>query len=307
MQRFIPSVLLALEALLKGPKWLLYKVISIFFGSKKSPPPPPPVPSLALQSLSDSPYESAHSQQAPYQSPRQPSVRPPAARAPQVFVVPVVTDPHERPLARAPEGPVLVPVVIDPRERPVARAPQVTVVPVVIDPHEHPTARAPEPEVPVARVVIDPHEDPKSLRLKATQEGDWMRECLKERDEAKARGEQQRAGEFTQRSKEHRENMTLLNKAASAKIFQANNQNCSSNVIDLHGLHVLEALSFFNIAVQGVRDCEESSLCVIVGKGIHSEDNTPKIKPAIQAYGERLGLSIEVDPRNDGRLIASFE
>jgi hypothetical protein len=110
--------------------------------------------------------------------------------------------------------------VIDPRERPVARAPQVTVVPVVIDPHEHPTARAPEPEVPVARVVIDPHEDPKSLRLKATQEGDWMRECLKERDEAKARGEQQRAGEFTQRSKEHRENMTLLNKAASAKIFQ---------------------------------------------------------------------------------------
>ncbi|KAG1816050.1 uncharacterized protein BJ212DRAFT_208249 [Suillus subaureus] len=337
MQMFIPTVLSALETLLKGPTRLLWKVISIFFGSGKSPPPPP-IPSLALCSLSDSPYECAHSQHqrscecthsqqqrltyhlyppprpaakysqspsahqppsrhTPYQ-PR-PSVRLPAVRVPQV---PAVIEPRERPTARAPQVSV-VPVVNDPHERRAARAPQVPVAPIVIDPHERPATRA--PEVSVARVVIDPYEDHKSLRSKAIQEGDHMRKCFKERDEAKARNERQRAKELTQRGKAHEVNMILLNKEASAKIFQENNQN-RRNEVDLHGLHVPEALSYFDISVQKARDLEESSLCVIVGKGNHSDNNAPKIKPAIQARGESLGLSIEVDPRNDGRLIVSF-
>ncbi|KAG1858906.1 hypothetical protein F4604DRAFT_1170632 [Suillus subluteus] len=61
--KFIPSVLSALKALLKVPTWLLWKVISIFFGRREYPlpPPPPPIPSSALCSPSDSPYDSAHS------------------------------------------------------------------------------------------------------------------------------------------------------------------------------------------------------------------------------------------------------
>jgi hypothetical protein len=111
-----------------------------------------------------------------------------------------------------------VPTAIDPYKRPAARVPQIAVVPTAIDPYGCPTARA--PEVPVARVVIDPHEDPKSLRLKATQEGDRMGKCFKERNEARARNEHQRAKELTQRGEAHKENMTLLDKEASAKIFQ---------------------------------------------------------------------------------------
>ncbi|KAG1890289.1 hypothetical protein F4604DRAFT_657694 [Suillus subluteus] len=61
MQKFIPSVLSALVALLKGSTSLLWKVISIF-SSRRESPPPPPIPSSASYSLSDSPYESAHSQ-----------------------------------------------------------------------------------------------------------------------------------------------------------------------------------------------------------------------------------------------------
>ncbi|KAG1777681.1 hypothetical protein EV702DRAFT_1100018 [Suillus placidus] len=136
-------------------------------------------------------------------------------------------------------------------------------MPVAIGSHERPATRA--PEVPVAHVVIDPHEDPKSLRLKATQEGDRMGKCFKERNEAKARNEQQRAKELTHRGEAHRVNMMLLDKEASAKIFQENNQD-RRNEVDLHGLYVSEARSYFDISVQGARDRKESSLRVIVGK-----------------------------------------
>ncbi|KAG2048241.1 hypothetical protein BDR06DRAFT_895887, partial [Suillus hirtellus] len=136
-----------------------------------------------------------------------------------------------------------------------------------------------------------------SLRLKATQEGDRMGKCFKERNEAKARNDQQRAKELTQRGEAHRANMMLLDKEASAKIFQ----------VELHGLYVSEAESYFDISVQEARDREESSLRVIVGKGIHSDNNIPKIKPAILAHAKSLGLPIEVDPRNEGCLIVSLK
>ncbi|KAG1870124.1 hypothetical protein DFJ58DRAFT_764762 [Suillus subalutaceus] len=58
------------------------------------------------------------------------------------------------------------------------------------------------------------------------QEGSQMRKCLKERKGAKARNEQQRAKELNKRGKAHRVNMILLDKEASAKIFQENNQVC---------------------------------------------------------------------------------
>ncbi|KAG1777338.1 hypothetical protein EV702DRAFT_1102579, partial [Suillus placidus] len=144
------------------------------------------------------------------------------------------------------------------------RAPEVYVVPVASGSHGRPATRV--LEVPVARVVIDPHEDPKSLRLKATQEGDRMGKCFKERNEAKARNEQQRAKELTQRGEAHQVNMMLLNKEASAKIFQALSDLFQNrrNEVDLHGLYVSEARSYFDISVQGARDREESSLRVIV-------------------------------------------
>lgn len=222
----------------------------------------------------------------------------PTARAPQVPVVPAATVPYERPVARVPQIAV-APAAIVPYERSAARVPQIAVVPTAIDPGR-PAARA--PEVPVARVVIDPHEDPKSLRLKATQEGDRMGKCFKERNEARARNEHQRAKELTQRGEVHKANMTLLDKEASAKIFQgtksikgtcriqeAYSDPCliqriiksvvffpgaalsnlfqkRRNEVDLHGLYVAEARSYFDISLQGARDREESSLRVIVGK-----------------------------------------
>ncbi|KAG2342953.1 hypothetical protein BDR05DRAFT_1000601 [Suillus weaverae] len=274
--------------------------IQALSSSQPSPYQPHRLPSAQYPPLATTPLLSrdASVPKPVCYTPQQPSR--PATRAPLVPVVPTAIN---RPVARVPQVPV-APVVIDPHERPVARVPQVPVMPVATGSNGRPATRA--PEVPVARVVIDPHEDPKSLRLKATQEGDRMGKCFKERNEAKARNDQQRAKELTHRGEAHRVNMMLLDKEASAKIFQENNQN-RRNEVDLHGLYVSEARSYFDISVQGARDREESSLRVIVGKGNHSDNNTPKIKPAIQAHGESLGLSIEVDPRNDGCLIVNFK
>ncbi|KAG1802624.1 uncharacterized protein HD556DRAFT_1331119 [Suillus plorans] len=179
-------------------------------------------PSSGVCSPSDSPYVPTSSQQRPYQPAIRYSQTPSGYDRLQAPSQPSPYQPHRLSGAQYP------PPATTPQQshRPVARAS--LVVPVVIDPRECPTAKA--PEVPVARVVIDPHEDPKSLRLKATQEGDRMGKCFKERNEAKARNDQQRAKELTQRGEAHRANMILLDKEASAKIFQENNQNRRNKV-----------------------------------------------------------------------------
>ncbi|OJA11637.1 hypothetical protein AZE42_04754 [Rhizopogon vesiculosus] len=99
--------------------------------------------------------------------------------------------------------------------------------------------------------------------------------------------------------------MVRFDKEASAKIFQENNQRSRPNTVDLHGLYVTEAEFYFERAVQQVRERGESSLRVIVGKGNHSDDNIPKIKPAIQTLGKNLGMTVNVDPTNDGCLIVT--
>ncbi|KAG2111274.1 uncharacterized protein F5147DRAFT_687039 [Suillus discolor] len=281
---------------------------------KGSPPAQPPFSGVC--SPSDSPYVPTSSQRGSYHRPAIRYFRTPSGystlqapsqpspyqlhRLPSTQYPPLATT---TPSSLSRDAWVPKPVCHTPQQphRPVTRTP--LVVPVVIDPRERPTAKA--PEVPVARVVIDPYEDPKSLRLKATQEGDRMGKYFKERNEAKARNDQQRTKELTQRGEAHRANMLLLDKEASAKIFQENNQN-RRHEVDLHGLYVSEAESYFDTSVQGARDREESSLRVIVGKGIHSDNNIPKIKLAILAHAKSLGLPIEVDPRNEGCLIVSL-
>lgn len=77
-----------------------------------------------------------------------------------------------------------------------------------------------------------------------------------------------------------------------------------SGEIDLHDLHVDEAISFTALAIQGAKQRGDPDLRLIVGswileidlspsrpthrlnsgKGRHSEGGVPKLKPAIQKY-----------------------
>ncbi|KAG2038133.1 hypothetical protein BDR03DRAFT_1091372 [Suillus americanus] len=271
--KFIPSVLLALKALLKGPTWLLQKVISIFFGRREYPLPPPP-PSSALCSPSDSPYQSAHllhQRSYEYTRSQQQQSTPPVF--PDVAPVTEPAQSHTPQRSRRFSGPELA-----------TRAPEVDVTP----------------------VVIDPNEDTDSLRLKARNEGNLMEECFNQSREAYARNERRLAKQLSLRGEAYKVNMELLDKEASTKIFQENNKGLGPNTINLHRLFVFEAKEYFDDAIQGVRDRGQSSLYVIVGKGNHSENNIPRIKPEIQEHGKSLGLSVEVDTNNDGCLIVNL-
>jgi len=160
--------------------------------------------------------------------------------------------------------------------------------------------KSPPPSPPP--VAPDSHED---LRIRARHEGAQMAEYFRQSQEAFARNEKRLAKELSLEGQVHKENMVRLNKEASAKIFQENNQTCPPNTVDLHGLYVTEAELYFKRAFQQVQDRGESSLRVIVGKGNHSDGNTPKIKPAIKVLGKSLGLTVDVDPLNEGCLIVN--
>ncbi|KAG2043487.1 hypothetical protein BDR03DRAFT_941544 [Suillus americanus] len=135
-----------------------------------------------------------------------------------------------------------------------------------------------------------------------------MRECFKQSPEAFDGNNPELARQLSLRGETHRDNMERLNKAASTKIFQENNQRfAGSNTIDLHRLFVSEAKVHFDDAIQEIRDRGKSSLHVIVGRGNHSKNNVAKIKREIQEYGKSLGLGVEVNPDNDGRLVVSLD
>ncbi|KAG1802623.1 uncharacterized protein HD556DRAFT_699881 [Suillus plorans] len=240
---------------------------------------------------------SAHQPPPPHQPRRQPSVRFPAQPTPLVSPdVAPVNEPvrsHIPQRSRRPSGPDL------------------------------PTRT---PEIVVTPVEIDPYEDADSLRRKARIEGGRMEKCFKQSQEAYNDKNGGRAKELSSRGEAYKDNMVRLDKAASTKIFEGmrvggqtvqnsptylqlhleNNQGLGFDTIDLHGLFVSEAKLYFDNAVQKVRNHEESSLRVIVGKGNHSENNIPKIKVAIQERARSLGLGVEVDPLNEGCLVVSL-
>ncbi|OAX33263.1 hypothetical protein K503DRAFT_536535 [Rhizopogon vinicolor AM-OR11-026] len=131
-----------------------------------------------------------------------------------------------------------------------------------------------------------------------------MAKCFDESKAAFTRNEKGLAKELSLTGLAHKADMVRLNKEASAKIFQENNKRSTPNTVDLHGLYVAEAVFYFERTIEQAD--REQSIRVIVGRGNHSDGNTPKIKPAIQALGERLGMTVDVDPRNDGCLVVNF-
>ncbi|KAG1813737.1 hypothetical protein EV424DRAFT_1416214 [Suillus variegatus] len=307
MQMFIPSVLSALEALLKGPTWLLRIVISIFFGRQK--PPRPPIQPRTSISESDSPYEITHSRpQRSYErthSQQQGSTHhwyPPLRPAAEYRQSPSAST-HQSPPAHQ------LPSQHTPYQSHRQPSPIRNDIPQRSRRPSGPELLTKTPKDVVTRIEIDPHEAAYSLRLKARDERDRMKRCFKQRDKASADNNERLAEELSLRGNVHKDNMMRLNKEASTKIFDGMrliDRPPRSDTIDLHRLLVSEAKLAFAKAVQEVQNRGESSLRVIVGRGKHSENNIARIKPAIRKYGKRLGLRVEVDPLNIGRLVVSL-
>jgi DNA-nicking Smr family endonuclease len=62
----------------------------------------------------------------------------------------------------------------------------------------------------------------------------------------------------------------------------ANNTGRAPDEVDLHGLHVSEAISRADGAIRQARARGAPRLVFIVGKGLHSEGGVARLRPAIE-------------------------
>lgn len=102
----------------------------------------------------------------------------------------------------------------------------------------------------------------------------------------------------------HKQRMENLNTSASAWIFRENNLNKDDDEVDLHNLYVKEAIAHAEKGIEKARKQGISEIRLIVGKGLHSERNEAKIKPALEDFMKGRNMRVGLDPNNTGILIA---
>ncbi|KIM69735.1 hypothetical protein SCLCIDRAFT_19526 [Scleroderma citrinum Foug A] len=128
-----------------------------------------------------------------------------------------------------------------------------------------------------------------TLRSRAIQEGDLMAQCYRQSQEAYQRGDRALAKQLSEEGGIHKQKMEKLNTSASAWIFRGwtkltDMKNREVGEVDLHDLYVKEAIAYAEKAIEKARKQGTSKIRLIVGKGLHSERNEAKIKPALEEF-----------------------
>ncbi|KAH9993961.1 hypothetical protein BJV77DRAFT_328121 [Russula vinacea] len=132
------------------------------------------------------------------------------------------------------------------------------------------------------------------------------REMIDARDRAKSarwRGDWVAESEHKQEAREHESEMKDLNKSAAKIIFGLKNQGRKEGMVDLHGLHVAEAVEYAKLELQSATYRNDDTVSFIVGKGLHAENGVSKLRPALEELFDERELSYSLDPRNSGKLI----
>ena len=108
--------------------------------------------------------------------------------------------------------------------------------------------------------------------------------------------------------------MEHANKRAASLAFASSAANATGdpNTIDLHGLHVKEALSLVKARVKALRratalEGARPSLVVITGRGSHSADGLARIKPAVEELARQEKLRFRPDEPNPGCVTIDFD
>ncbi|XP_068561552.1 NEDD4-binding protein 2 [Cebidichthys violaceus] len=148
--------------------------------------------------------------------------------------------------------------------------------------------KPPESAVPNYQDTEDPeYED---FRAEATQQRGRQLECFSKAAEAHKQGRKEVASFYAQQGHLHGQRMREANHRAAVQIFErVNSSLLPSNILDLHGLHVDEALEHLAQVLQDkTTDCEQGlcrpQLSVITGRGNHSQGGVARIRPAVIDY-----------------------
>nr|XP_033480458.1 NEDD4-binding protein 2 [Epinephelus lanceolatus] len=145
-----------------------------------------------------------------------------------------------------------------------------------------------EPVVPDYQDTEDPeYED---FRAEASMQRSRQLESFSKAAEAYKQGRKQVASFYAQQGHLHGQRMREANHRAAVKIFErVNSSLLPRNILDLHGLHVDEALEHLAQVLQDkATECEQGlcrpQLSVITGRGNHSQGGVARIRPAVIDY-----------------------
>jgi DNA-nicking Smr family endonuclease len=141
-----------------------------------------------------------------------------------------------------------------------------------------------------------------SARFEASGHAKRRGELLAQSQAAWNAGDKAAAKKLSEEGKAAGAAMDAANARAAEAYFAANNRGKPLTEIDLHGLHVSEALDRVE---QRLKQCEargEKQLIVIVGRGNHSAGGVQKVKPAMEQLIQRHRLRVAVGSPNEGCL-----
>jgi len=148
-----------------------------------------------------------------------------------------------------------------------------------------------------------------NLRDKAQELAKKRGDCFERSQKAFKSGEKAKAKELSDEGKKYDKEMIECNKKAANLIFKLNNtdKNLPIHEIDLHGLFVEEAKNFAEERIKLCKEKKVDALIIIVGRGNHSIDNIPKIKPAIEQLVKSNGLESRMNEPNPGCITVLFK
>ncbi|NXU83107.1 N4BP2 protein, partial [Xiphorhynchus elegans] len=128
------------------------------------------------------------------------------------------------------------------------------------------------------------------LRAEAFCHQQKRQECLKKAGEAYRMGMKPVAAFYAHQGRLHEQKMKEANHAAAVQIFErVNTSLLPMNVLDLHGLHVDEAVNQLSRVLQEKSEEYQQTggkpyLTVITGRGNHSQGGVARIRPAAIRY-----------------------
>ncbi|NXM55922.1 N4BP2 protein, partial [Illadopsis cleaveri] len=128
------------------------------------------------------------------------------------------------------------------------------------------------------------------LRAEAFCHQQKRQECLRKAGEAYRMGMKPVAAFYAHQGRLHEQKMKEANHAAAVQIFErVNTSLLPMNVLDLHGLHVDEAVNQLSRVLQEKSEEYQQSggkpyLSVITGRGSHSQGGVARIRPAAIRY-----------------------